>query len=191
MASPLTSKKTSCLHVVWVHRFWRRFLCIYIFLFFVDFLPYLLWDLGVCNREQQTWGNKVQQPKLNGFISGERFSLRIFLREIQQSNNHKPIDFGFWRLGYGISLHNLLLGISPHPKNWGNDDRPRRQRRHQSGKVVLVTGRAVENAEFDVSKCGRKLSKKGVYKKEHMMLLIVHLGIRKCELWPSLRIKWI
>ena len=85
--------------------------------FFVDFLPYLLGDLGVCNREQQTWGNKVQQPKLNGFISGDRFSLRIFLREIQQSNNHKPIDFGLWRLGYGISLHNLLLGISPQPKN--------------------------------------------------------------------------
>ena len=95
---------------------YSRFLSIF-------FLYSLLWDLGACNgSEQQTWGKKVQQPKLNSFISGcvaQFFFINgIFVKdisqEIQQSNNKRhPWSVFFWPLGYGIFLHgpNCRLGF--------------------------------------------------------------------------------
>ena len=131
------------------HRFWQRYVIIYIFLFCVDFLKFSssppFMGLGCMQSRTTNVGKKGVTTQTQWLHLGWYIDFRWghFSQKSNCNNQKNP-----WILDFGPQMPwwSWHLFVSPvtgcdftaTPKNWGKDDRPRKQRRHQPGKVVLL-----------------------------------------------------
>lgn len=179
------------------HRFWQRYVIIHIFLFCVDFLQFSssppFMGLGCMQSRTTNVGKKgvttqTQWLHLSWYID---FRWGHFSQKSNPTIKRTHGNFGFWPPDAGWHLFvSPVTGcdFTATPKNWGKDARPRKQRRHQPGKVVL--GRGKKTASLTCLHVGGKLSKKGVwvYKKKiwcYQSFILKYENVNFDHLWEE------